>query len=274
MSSNSKLINKLLTVPVKVKLRQAVRYSRLGFNLLAGSAFIESCYQFPSISKIKYKHLNDYKLFSLWVEDLNYSMNVEVHVTGEMMSDQGLFVSNHISWLDTIVFSGVRPLSFIARHDLEGWPFLGTFTSRMQSVFINRDNKFQAYRSIPAIEKKLNEGRSIHVFPEGTTSVGIKVLPFYSMFYEAAVRTKKPVQAVVISYTDGNGNLLPEPAYIDEDTFGETLGRMFMVDRIHAHVHFLPPMDSTRLGRKEMSARSRSDIQKQLKESQNIKRFL
>jgi len=250
--------------PVRVKLRQGLRYSRLGLNLLSGGAFIASCYKFPSISKIKSKYLNDYGIFSFWVGDLNHSMNVKVNVTGEIMSEQGLFVSNHISWLDTIVLSGIKPLSFIARHDLEHWPFLGTFTSRMQSVFINRDNKFHAYRSIPSIEKKLNEGRSVHVFPEGTTSVGKTALPFYSMFYEAAVRTGRPVQSVVISYSDASGKMLPEPAYIDDDTFGETLARMFLVDQIYAHVHFLPPMDSRILGRKEMSSRSRDEILQRL----------
>ena len=260
-----KKINYSPLLPIKRKLRQGVRYSRLSINLLSGGVLIESCYRFPSISKIKFKHLNDFKLFSLWVDDLNFSMNVKVHVTGEIMKEHGLFVSNHISWLDTIVLNGIKPLSFIARHDLEHWPFLGTFTSRMQSVFINRDNKFHAYRSIPSIEKKLNEGRSVHVFPEGTTSVGNTVLPFYPMFFEAAVRTGRPVQPVVISYTDVDGNLLPEPAYIDDDTFGDTLARMFLVDQIYAHVHFLPPMDAKVFGRKSLSFHSRHAILKKLK---------
>jgi 1-acyl-sn-glycerol-3-phosphate acyltransferase len=201
-----KLKDKPFNVFTRVKIRQGIRYSRLGLNLLSGSIFIASCYRLPSISKIKSKYLSDYKIFSLWVDDLNYAMNVQVHVTGEIMTEHGLFVSNHISWLDTIVLSSIKPLSFIARHDLEHWPLLGTFTSRMQSVFINRDNKFHAYRSIPLIEKKLNEGRSVHVFPEGTTSVGKTVLPFYPMFFDAAVRTETPVQPIVISYTDADGN--------------------------------------------------------------------
>lgn len=259
-----KISDKTSIISLRLKLRQGLRYSRLGLNLLSGGMFITSCYRLPSISKIKSKYLNDYRVFSLWVDDLNRSMNVKVHVTGEIMPEQGLFVSNHISWLDTIVLSGIKPISFIARHDLEHWPFLGTFTSRMQSVFINRDNKFHAYRSIPSIERKLTAGRSVHVFPEGTTSVGNTVLPFFPMFYEAAVRTGRPVQPVVISYTDAEGNLLPEPAYIDDDTFGDTLARMFLVDQIYAHVHFLSPMDSKLLGRKELGSRSRDAILKKL----------
>ena len=256
---------------LKVKARQGLRYGRLGINLLSGSVFISLCYRFPHLSKIKMRYLNDYAAFKLWVDDLSRSMNVEIHITGTLMAEPGLFVSNHISWLDTIVLTKIQPLSFIARHDLADWPLLGTFTTRMQSVFINRENKFQAYRSLPAIEEKLREGRSVHVFPEGTTSVGKTVLPFYPMFFETAVRTGAKVQPVVITYTDADGVLIPEPAYIDEDSFGETLTRMFIVDRIHAHVHFLPFMDSTTLGRKEMSLKSREAILAKLSSAYQIR---
>jgi len=249
----------------KKRSRRVYRYGRLGLNLLSGGAFIQSCYQFPSVSKIEGNSLNDYRLFKTWVSDLAHSMNAVVHVDGEIMVDGGMFVSNHISWLDTIILNNIKPLSFIARHDLEQWPFLGSFTRRMESVFINRENKFHAYRSIPAIEEKLKEGSSVHLFPESTTSVGSEVLPFYPMFYEAAVRVGCRVQPLVIRYTDAQGVQLPEPAYINDDSFFDTLERMLYVERIHAHVFFLPPL-SEGLGRKELAFRSRAVIAEKLAE--------
>lgn len=236
--------------------RKPLRYGRLGANLLAGSAFIGACYRFPSLSKINECALNDYRLFRSWVDDLAYSMNSRVVVKGEVMAENGLFVSNHISWLDTIMLNKVKPLSFIARHDLAGWPLLGTFTTRMECVFINRTNKFHAYRSIPAIEEKLNSGRSVQLFPESTTSDGFSLLPFFPMFYEAAVRTQKPVQPVSISYTDKYGNRIADPAFIDEDSFMDTLGRILEVDKVYAQVEYLPPLDSRKLNRKELCQKS------------------
>lgn len=232
--------------------RQAYRFGRLGGNLLAGSAFISSCYRFPAISKIDQYHLGDYRLFARWVEDLAYSMNTELHVSGERLSGPGFYVSNHISWLDTILLSHIQPISFIARHDLEFWPLLGTFTKRMQSVYVDRRNKFQAYRSIPALETRLREGRSVHVFPESTTSDGSGLLPFYPMFYEAAVRTGSMVQAVAIKYTDANGKRLLEPAFINDDSFIDTLERTLKVEKVHAHYHFLPPLSAQKYTRKEL----------------------
>jgi len=245
---------------LKVGGRSVRRLGRLGLNLLSGSVFIQSCYQFPSISNIAERSLNDYSLFSYWVSDLSRSMNARLHVTGEMMREEGMFVSNHISWLDTIILNNVRPLSFIARHDLEEWPFLGAFTRRMESIFINRTNKFEAYRSLPALEARLLEGKSVHLFPESTTSVGREVLPFYPMFYEAAVRVGCKVQPVLIQYKDDKGGLLPDPAFINDDTFFDTLGRMMRVDKIHVHVCFLPPLSAKELGRKKLSELSRASI--------------
>jgi len=251
----------------KGRARKSYKLARLGGNLLSGGAFIRTCYQFPSFSKIDDFSLNDYRLFKLWVSDLVHSMNTDVCVTGQVMAESGLFVSNHISWLDTIILNDIQALSFIARHDLADWPLLGTFTKRMDSIYINRSNKFQAYRSIPAIEEKLNDGHSVHLFPESTTSDGWQVLPFYSMFYEAALRSNKPVQPVLIRYTDGCGNFLPEPAFINDDTFFDTLSRILGVKRVRAHVHFCEPISAQEvqcLGRKNLSRTSKAIIEKEL----------
>ena len=246
---------------LRIRSRMAYRYSRLGGNLLAGSAFISSCYRFPGISKIDQHYLGDYRLFARWVEDLTHSMNTDLLVSGSPMQTPGLFVSNHISWLDTIILSHIQPISFIARHDLEHWPLLGTFTKRMQSVYIDRRNKFHAYRSLPAIQERLMQGRSVHVFPEATTSDGSAVLPFYPMFYEAAVRCEKPVQALAIRYLDEHGQWLPDPAFIGEDSFLDTLARILRVKRVYAHCHFFEPFEARQLGRKELCQQTKAQIE-------------
>jgi len=243
---------------IAVRSRQAYRFSRLGLNLLSGGVFIQSCHQFPGISKIHERQLNDFRLFSAWVSDLSRSLNTTLSVSGEVMAENGLFVSNHVSWLDTIMLNNITPLSFIARHDLETWPFLGTFTKRMDSVFIDRTNKFEAYRSIPAIEAVLRRGKSVHLFPESTTSDGSSVLPFFPMFYEAAVRVGCKVQPVAIRYTDSAGNLLKEPAFINDDTFMDTMERILRVDKIYAHVHFCEPQNV--LARREICRSTRDAI--------------
>ncbi len=229
------------------------RYARLTANLLAGSLYIQGCFSLPRLSGIPNKTLNDLAPFRFWVDDLARSLNIHLSVYGQPMQTAGLFVSNHISWADTVLLNKLKQVSFVARHDLEHWPALGTFTQRMQTVYIDRSNKFQAYRSIPRLEEKLRAGRSVHFFPESTTSDGLAVRPFYPMFFEAAVRTQVPVQPVLIRYTDAQQRPLVEAAYINDDSFMDTMTRMLSVDKVYAHYHFLPELDARAMSRKELA---------------------
>jgi len=60
------------------------------------------------------------------------------------------------------------------------------------------------------------------------------------------------VQALAIKYTDGNGKRLIEPAFINDDSFIDTLERILKVDKVHAHYHFLPPLSAQKYTRKEL----------------------
>jgi 1-acyl-sn-glycerol-3-phosphate acyltransferase len=240
------------------------KYGRFALNILGGSAFIESCYAAPKISGIHGKHLNDYPPFRFWVKDLLHSMNVTLETKGVMMEENGLFISNHVSWADTVVLNRARPLSFIARHDLEEWPAIGTFTRRMHSVYIDRSNKFQAYRCIPRIEERLQEGRSVVVFPESTTTNGTRLLPFYGMFYEAAVRQGSRVQPVALRYEDECGELYTGASFVGEDSFLQTLDRLLSIKKVYAKLSFLEPLDASKLNRKELCVRTKQMIAAEL----------
>jgi 1-acyl-sn-glycerol-3-phosphate acyltransferase len=242
----------------------APRLGRLGVNLLGGAAFIETCYRLPSISAIDKKHLNDYGPFRLWVNDLVSSLNIKLEIIGEPVSQGNLFVSNHVSWADTVILNHAEPLSFISRHDVEEWPFIGTFTQRMASVYVDRTNKFQAYRSIPSIVEKLKDGRSVLVFPESTTSTGDALLPFYGMFLESAVRAECYVQPVALKYTDKHGRTLREAAYAGEDSFGETLVRLLKQPKVYARLEFLEPIDARVHCRKKILQLSQTKIHQAL----------
>ena len=246
------------------KLRLPPRIGRLGANIVGGAAFIESCYGFPRLSAIDHKELNDYRPFRFWVSDLVRSLNVSLNVTGQPLPQGNLFVSNHVSWVDTVILNDSEPMSFVSRHDVEEWPFIGTFTKRMGSVYVNRSNKFQAYRCIPHLENKLRAGRSVIVFPESTTSDGSGLLPFYRMFIESAVRVGCHVQPIALKYTDGEGNLLREAAYAGDDSFGETLVRILKQKKVYAHVDFLEPIDASRYNRKQILTMSQARISEAL----------
>lgn len=239
--------------------RTSLRYGRLGANLLGGGALISAIHRFPSLSGIRDLHLNDYPAFRFWVEDLVRSLNTRLFVQGEPVQ-HALFASNHISWLDTVILNHAKPVSFLARHDLVEWPLIGTFTRRMHSVYVDRTNKFTAYRSLNNIVDRLNEGRSVVFFPESTTSNGSALLHFHPMFFEAAVRTGVPVQPVAIRYKDNLGNYTADPAFIDDDSFVDTMSRLIAQKKVRAELVFLEPVDAKGMNRKELCWETRKRI--------------
>ena len=52
-----------------------------------------------------------------------------------------LVLSNHTSWLDITVLGSLRPLSFIAKSEVAGWPVVGLFAKCQRSVFIERTRR-------------------------------------------------------------------------------------------------------------------------------------
>lgn len=115
----------------------------------------------------------------------------------------------------------------------------------MDTVYINRHNKFAVYRELPTLEGHVYSGGSVFFFPEGTTSAGFSALPFYPMLFEVAARTGCDVQPVVIRYLDHQGRTLPEVAFIDEDSLTDSLWRLLKQSRITAHIEYLAPVTSS-----------------------------
>ncbi|MFE9222566.1 1-acyl-sn-glycerol-3-phosphate acyltransferase [Streptomyces lavendulae] len=54
-----------------------------------------------------------------------------------------LVVANHMSWVDPLALVSVEPGSVLARHDVGGWPVIGTLARRAGTVFIDRGSPRQ-----------------------------------------------------------------------------------------------------------------------------------
>lgn len=96
-----------------------------------------------------------------------------------------LFVSNHISWLDIVVMGGALPASFIAKHEIAGWPVFGFLARLQRTVFIERKARRTADHRDEMVVR-LERGDSLILFPEGTSDDGLRVLPFKSAFFVLA----------------------------------------------------------------------------------------
>jgi 1-acyl-sn-glycerol-3-phosphate acyltransferase len=112
---------------------------------------------------------------------------IRVTVVGEPVQSRGvLMVANHTSYFDILVFSAAARVSFIAKHEVAGWPLAGTLARLQETVFIERAKRAQTVAARDVIRQRLIDGDALVLFPEGTSDDGNRVLPFKSALLGAA----------------------------------------------------------------------------------------
>jgi len=131
-----------------------------------------------------------------------------------------LIVTNHRSAIDIGVVLALFGGTMVSRADLATWPVVGAAARAVGTVFVDRANAKSGAATIRAIQKHLEEGQTINLFPEGTTFDGDDVRPFHGGAFVSAVRAESEVLPVGIAYPRGSG-----AAFIDE-SFPEHLARM------------------------------------------------
>ena len=128
-------------------------------------------------------------------------LGVRVKIEGEApLAGPVLLASNHVSWLDIVILSAVAPVSFIAKREVNRWPFFGSLARLQRTVFVNRDRRQGTDQSRDELQARLKAGDILVLFAEGTSSDGAEVRPFKSAFFAAAELPDVMVQPVTLAY--------------------------------------------------------------------------
>ena len=128
-------------------------------------------------------------------------LGVKITVKGEAPRAGPLLVAaNHVSWLDIVILSAVAPVSFIAKRDVNAWPFFGSLARLQRTVFVNRERRQGTDASRDDMRQRLASGDILVLFAEGTSTDGGDVRPFKSAFFAAADSSGVQVQPVTIAY--------------------------------------------------------------------------
>lgn len=129
-------------------------------------------------------------------------IGVRLEIEGEVVRDRPvLLVANHTSWLDIPVLSALAPVSFVAKREVGGWPFVSSLARLQRTVFVDRERRTSVGETASEILARLADGDAIVLFAEGTSTDGNRVLAFKTALF-AAVKptdagTGAPADAVV-----------------------------------------------------------------------------
>ena len=148
-------------------------------------------------------------------------VRVAVHGT-RIVGEPVLLVANHVSWIDVLALGSITPFCFLAKSDVASWPVVSAFAEVQGTVFVDRLRR----RSLPPTNRlmaaRMLEGRTVLLFPEGTTVGKPGPARFHSSLFASAREvlamaggvTSVAVQPVAVDYsTDaaawvGDDNLL------------------------------------------------------------------
>lgn len=115
-----------------------------------------------------------------------------------------LIVSNHRSPFDIGVLLSIFGGHAVSRADLASWPVIGYAARRAGTIFVDRESAGSGASAIRAIRKRLQEGASILVFPEGGTFEGDELRPFRAGAFSALRGLAVDIVPVGLAYDHGS----------------------------------------------------------------------
>lgn len=221
---------------VSVRARAAWKGARTLAHLLSGAWTIARV--FPQLSEAQRE-----ERIRVWARELLGHLAIELIVIGEPpVSGPVLLAANHISWLDIVVMHAARHCRFVSKADVRHWPLIGTLAAGGGTLFIERESRRDAMRVVHHMAERLGAGDVLAIFPEGTTSNGVDLLPFHANLFQAAIAANASVLPVALRFADAaSGARSLAPCYIDDDTLLGSVWRTLCTPGIAAVVTFGEP---------------------------------
>lgn len=160
------------------------------------------------------------------VKGLERISNPAVPDCGVTPGEKGrLVVCNHVSFLDIFTLDSVLPAGFVAKAEIAKWPVFGVIAKAVGTIFIERGNRKALLGIAQSMQRAIGEGRTLLMFPEGTTSDGRGLLKLHANLFDAAAKTGADVIPVVLRYRS-RGEVTTAPAYVGKVGLFECLWRV------------------------------------------------
>ncbi len=175
-------------------------------------------------------------LAQAWSRRLLRTLGVSLQVRGCAPQGAVLLLANHRSYLDIPVLLSQVPCAFLAKAEIADWPLFGAAARLAHTVFVRRECSRSRRASRHAAGQRLRAGLPFAGFPEGTTSRGPGLLPFFPGLFRVAEQEDVPVVPVAIHYVEA------DDAWVGDDPFLPHFLRRFRRRRIEASICFGPPV--------------------------------
>ncbi len=202
-----------------------------------------------------------------WACRLLRVLGVRLRYVGGELGRGSLVVANHVSWLDVFAINALAPTTFVCKAEVRRWPAIGWMVARNDTLFLERGRHSAAAALNTRLRSALDAGRTVVVFPEGTSSDGRQVLPFHAALLQPAIDGGYAIVPLCVRYRDGAGRCSEAPAYCDDIGFLQSLRAIAASSSLVTEVNVLPALSGAGRTRREAAEHARAAIDRRLTQS-------
>lgn len=180
-------------------------------------------------------------------------LNFQIEVVGleklDLKNRNYLFVSNHMSYLDVLIFSAKVPSVFVSSVDMGQVFFLGTLAEMGGSIFVERRSRHRVDQDLSNMTNTLRNGFNIVIYPEGTSTDGQKLLPFKKSLLMSAVDSEREIVPVALKYMSVDGEPFGKAnadkvCWYGDMTFADHFLGLLKHREVKVQLQFLDPISS------------------------------
>ncbi|RXJ67919.1 1-acyl-sn-glycerol-3-phosphate acyltransferase [Halarcobacter ebronensis] len=121
-----------------------------------------------------------HKVIKIWMKVQMYLLGIKLEEVGTLDTSCDMVIMNHQSILDIIVMEYIHPrnLAWIAKKEITDLLFFGHIIKAPRMISVDREDKAGIISLLKDCKDRLDKGRPIAMFPEGTRSDGKSMLEF------------------------------------------------------------------------------------------------
>lgn len=143
-----------------------------------------------------------WKMIRIWAKILVYGMGFRLKISADQQIEKNrsyLFCPNHSSLLDAfiLIILSKNPIVFIGKQEFVKIPVFGFFYKRVV-IMVDRSNLESRKRVYKLAKKRLQNGVSLGIFPEGLVPTeNIILAPFKNGAFSLAIEFQIPIVSQV-----------------------------------------------------------------------------
>jgi len=136
----------------------------------------------------------------IWAKMQPFLLGFSIKQKGQVAPNAQLLLLNHQSMLDIVLIEALHPGDpcWVAKEEIANIPIYGHIMHPPKMISINRSDRRSMVKLIKSAKNRIDEGRTIAIFPEGTRSSGDKLLKFQTGAKALAEKLNLTVQPAVI----------------------------------------------------------------------------